>query len=84
MRPNLKSVLLATVAALAAGVAPRAALAQQASGQPASGTAVDEVVVAGYRKALAEARNIKKQAVIQEDVIVAEDIAKFPELNLAE
>jgi iron complex outermembrane receptor protein len=82
--PNFKSVLLATVAALVAGASPQAALAQQASGAPASGTVVGEVVVTGYRKSLIQARNIKKDSVIQEDVIVAEDMAKFPELNLAE
>ena len=45
---------------------------------------VDAVVVTGYRKSLSDARAIKRDAVIQKDVIVAEDMAKFPELNLAE
>ncbi len=45
---------------------------------------MDEVVVTGYRKSLMEARDLKKDAIILKDVIVAEDIAKFPELNLAE
>jgi iron complex outermembrane receptor protein len=84
MRPNLKSFLLATVAALVAGASPRLALAQQASDGPAASKPVDEVVVTGYRKSLAEARDIKREAVIQQDAIVAEDMAKFPELNLAE
>ena len=84
MRPNLKSLLLATAAAVVAGAGPGAALAQQASGEPASGTVVGEVVVAGYRKSLIEARAIKKESVIEKDAIVAEDMAKFPELNLAE
>lgn len=78
-RPNLKSFLLCTVAALAAGAPASAAFAQQASGD-----AVDEVVVTGYRKSLGEARDLKRESVIQKDVIVAEDMAKFPELNLAE
>src|ERR1700679_545752 len=90
-RPKLKSYLLATVAALAAGASPRLVHAQQAQ-QPAStqdaapraSDSVNEVVVTGYRKSLAVARDIKKDAVIQVDVIVAEDMAKFPELNLAE
>ena len=42
------------------------------------------VIVTGYRGSLAKARNIKRDAVIQKDAIVAEDMAKFPELNLAE
>ncbi|WP_312160467.1 TonB-dependent receptor [Phenylobacterium sp.] len=78
-RPNLKSFLLATVAALVAGASPRIALAQQAPGG-----LVDEVVVTGYRKSLGDARDIKRDSVIQKDAIVAEDMAKFPELNLAE
>jgi iron complex outermembrane receptor protein len=79
MRPNLKSFLLATVAALVAGANSSAALAQQAPGD-----VVDEIVVTGYRKSLSDARAIKRDSVIQKDVIVAEDMAKFPELNLAE
>ena len=76
-RPNLKTYLLTTVAALAAGAGPGIALAQQAS-------PTDEVVVTGYASSLSKARDIKKESVILKDVIVAEDIAKFPELNLAE
>lgn len=83
MCPDFKSFLLATVAAVATCASPRAALAQQASADPAPAGSED-IVVTGYRKALGDARNIKKDSVIQKDVIVAEDIAKFPELNLAE
>ncbi|EJL38032.1 TonB-dependent receptor [Caulobacter sp. AP07] len=79
MRPNLKNFLLATVSALVVGASSSAALAQQASGDQ-----VDEVVVTGYRKSLSDARDIKRDSVIQKDAIVAEDMAKFPELNLAE
>ena len=45
---------------------------------------VSEVVVTGYRESIAEAHQIKRDAVGDEDVIVAEDIAAFPDLNLAE
>ncbi|MGE4306740.1 MAG: TonB-dependent receptor [Novosphingobium sp.] len=55
------------------------ALAQNAEADPA-----DTIIVTGYAHALGEARNIKRESVIQKDVIVAEDMAKFPELNLAE
>lgn len=81
-RPHLKSVLLATVAALAAGAGASAASAQQADATAAEH--LDEVVVTGYRRSLGDARDIKRDSVIQRDVIVAEDMAKFPELNLAE
>ncbi|WP_031238252.1 TonB-dependent receptor [Asticcacaulis sp. AC466] len=53
-------------------------------GQVAKEDQATEVVVTGFRKSLSAARDIKKRSVIQKDVIVAEDMAKFPELNLAE
>jgi TonB-dependent receptor len=83
-RANLKNILLATVSALVVGASSSAAFARQASGESASADQVDQVVVTGFRKSLSDARAIKRDAVIQKDVIVAEDMAKFPELNLAE
>lgn len=50
----------------------------------AAAVEVSEVVVTGYRESIAEAHQIKRDAVGDEDVIVAEDIAAFPDLNLAE
>lgn len=44
----------------------------------------DSIVVTGYRASIGKARDIKRKATINKDVIVAEDMAKFPELNLAE
>ncbi len=44
----------------------------------------DEVVVRGYRESLASATAVKRRAVGAEDVINADDIAGFPDLNLAE
>jgi iron complex outermembrane receptor protein len=76
---NLKRFLLATVAVVIVGVSPRIAVAQEASSESA-----DEIVVTGYAKSLSDARDIKQKSAIQVDVIVAEDMAKFPELNLAE
>jgi iron complex outermembrane receptor protein len=77
--PNFKSYLLATISAVLVGACPQIALAQQVSDTPD-----DAIVVTGYRKSLSLARDLKKDSVIQKDVIVAEDMAKFPELNLAE
>ena len=45
---------------------------------------VEEVVVTGFRRSLDAALNVKRSAVGSVDVIVAEDIAKFPDQNLAE
>ncbi len=43
-----------------------------------------EVVVKGFKSSLQNAHNIKRRAVGTEDVIVSDDIAAFPDLNLAE
>ena len=44
----------------------------------------DAIVVTGFRSSLASALNLKRNAVGSVDAIVAEDIAKFPDQNLAE
>ena len=44
----------------------------------------ETVTITGFRKSLDEARTLKKESAIVSDAIVAEDMAKFPELNLAE
>lgn len=45
---------------------------------------LEEVVVSGYAESLEQARAIKRNAVGNVEAIVAEDIAAFPDLNLAE
>jgi len=49
-----------------------------------SGTELSEVVVTGYRASLARALDAKRDEVVAIDSIFAEDIAKFPDLNLAD
>lgn len=44
----------------------------------------DEIVVTGFRASLGAALNVKRESVAAVDAIVAEDIAKFPDQNLAE
>jgi iron complex outermembrane recepter protein len=83
-RSDLKRFLLCTVAMLVADASATAAFARQASDGSAASETVDAVIVTGFRKSLADARAIKRDSVIQKDAIVAEDMAKFPELNLAE
>lgn len=80
--PNLKSFLLASVAAVIVGAYPQPAFAQDAA--QTTGASNDSIVITGFRKSLSDARKIKKDSVIEKDAIVAEDMAKFPELNLAE
>jgi iron complex outermembrane receptor protein len=43
-----------------------------------------DIVVTGFRKSLDAALNVKRESVSAVDAIVAEDIAKFPDQNLAE
>ncbi|WP_235524522.1 TonB-dependent receptor [Caulobacter sp. Root655] len=50
----------------------------------AEATAVEEVVVTGFRESLRSALNIKRQSSGVVDAIKAEDIADFPDANLAE
>ncbi|HEY0682624.1 MAG TPA: TonB-dependent receptor [Steroidobacter sp.] len=74
-----------TVLGVAALSASTAAISQQ-SDQAASAqdAALEEVVVTGFRESLSLALEEKRDAVGAIDAIVAEDIADFPDLNLAE
>jgi iron complex outermembrane receptor protein len=77
------------LAAVATGL-----FAQTTSTAPADGAAalqtddkvvvLDAFVVSGTRASLAKSRESKRAAKIISDTIVAEDVAKFPDLNLAE
>lgn len=62
------------------------ATAAQAQDAPAEPTAQEgeEIVVTGFRASLDAALNVKRDSVAAVDAIVAEDIAKFPDQNLAE
>lgn len=82
---NFLKLALATSTALAF---PSLAMAQDA-GQVADTAAEDassdtEIVVTGFRQSLQAAINVKKSSVSAVDAIVAEDIAKMPDQNLAE
>jgi TonB-dependent receptor len=68
-----------------------AALAQQGQGPPDNGSQrpaapgeLQEVIVTGYRKSLQEATAAKRESVTFTDSVFAEDIGKFPDLNIAE
>lgn len=55
------------------------------SAQDAPGaTEVDEIIVTGFRSSLAQALGVKRNEAGAVDVIMAEDIADFPDANLAE
>ncbi len=56
----------------------------QSFAQGSDDDAIEEVVVKGYRSSLERAIDLKRDAVNVRDSIVAEDIGKFPDLNIAE
>src|SRR5262249_43921180 len=45
---------------------------------------IEEVIVTGYRQSLAESLDLKRASAAAVDAIFAEDIADFPDSNLAE
>ena len=79
---RVKSKWMTTTALSVAFLSAAGAWAQDA--QPSDGTNIETVLVTGYRESLQKALDLKRNAVDSEDSIVAEDIAAFPDLNLAE
>ncbi|MEA3178554.1 MAG: iron complex outerrane recepter protein, partial [Gammaproteobacteria bacterium] len=73
---------VATILAAHSGVA--RADDEQGPKATAPVVSLEEVIVTGYRKSLNAALDQKRDAIGSVDTIVAEDIAAFPELNLAE
>ena len=85
----LKSVL--ALSSAAAVLAAADARAQDAAADPAAASvpaqdegAANEIVVKGFRASLNSALNLKRNETATIDAIKAEDIAEFPDLNLAE
>ena len=80
-----KSVLLMSTGVIAAFMVGSGAQAQTApAGAPTAGDDSTVVVVTGFRSSLKSALNLKKKSAGTVDAILAEDIAKFPDSNLAE
>jgi iron complex outermembrane recepter protein len=67
-----------------APAAPTTAPTAEPAPPPADAPATTTVVVTGFRSSLQKALNLKQQAIGVRDSIVAEDIGKFPEANVAE
>ncbi|MDN4632003.1 TonB-dependent receptor [Sphingomonas sp. PsM26] len=57
---------------------------QAAPGTTVDSPATDDIVVTGFRASLNNALNLKRRETASVDSIVAEDIGKFPDSNLAE
>jgi TonB-dependent receptor len=80
-----RSPLRATVQAILGVVSCSAAAGAWAQAtQPTPQESLEEVVVTGFRQSLSVALDQKRAAIGSIDAIVAEDIADFPDLNLAE
>ncbi len=79
-RSNVSRILTSSVCSSVAlsGVA----YAQGSEGETAN--ELEEVVVTGFRQSLGQALNLKRTAPNVRDSILAEDIGKMPDLNLAE
>jgi TonB-dependent receptor len=80
--PSAKALTTATaMLAIAAS-----AVAQESTpdSMPEGAESIEEVVVTGFRASLNKAIEAKKEQAGSIDMIVAEDIADFPDLNLAE
>ncbi|ELQ15941.1 TonB-dependent receptor [Xanthomonas translucens] len=79
-----------TLLALSIGLALQAGIVQAqdvpatASGATEPATQLDTVTVTGYRASVEKALDIKRGEAGVVDAIVAEDVGKFPDLNLAE
>ncbi len=69
------------LAALAAGV-PMAALGQ--TSDPVEASAIEEIVVSGYRGSVERSAEIKRNADQVVDAISAEELGKLPDQNIAE
>lgn len=83
---TFKARLLVSCAALAVAslASAGAALAQTAAPAAGEDTQVEEVIVSGYRSSLSKALGAKRTSIGAIDAILAEDIAAFPDQNLAE
>lgn len=84
MRVTLRRRGVRLLAATSALVIATAAQAQDTQTAEPAAEETEEVVVSGFRASLDAALNVKKESVAAVDAIVAEDIAKFPDQNLAE
>ena len=74
-----KFVAVSAIALCAAGMMPSAFAQDDAEAE-----GEDVITITGFRASLAEALDIKREETGVVDAIVAEDIADFPDLNLAE
>ncbi len=85
-RPSARAMLLASTAfIIGLGLSQAAAQTTAPKNDDVlDDQAVEAVVVTGYRASLQSALNVKRQSDVMVDAINAEDVADFPDANLAE
>ncbi len=81
---SLRLLAAASIAVMAVGTAHAQDADPQDDAAATDESDGDQIVVTGFRASLEKALNLKKESVSAVDAIVAEDIAKFPDQNLAE
>ena len=83
MKTNLRKSHLA-LAVLAAFPAFYSSVVVAQSVTEAKASETEVIEVKGFRSSIIKAKDLKREAMIAQDSIVAEDIADFPDLNLAD
>lgn len=78
----IRSSIRAILGIASVSVVMLSAQAQEAA--PEKEGEIEEIVVTGFRQSLEQSLNIKRASTAATDTILAEDIADFPDLNLAE
>ncbi len=78
------SAILAFSAIFAGALRAQAQVNATETAAAAKDAELTEIVVTGYRSSLEQAINLKRNMDVQADSILAEDIGKFPDQNLAE
>lgn len=83
MRFSSKINVMLTASVIAMGSA-GIAIGQEADVDQIAQSDVDEVIVTGYRQSLQQARDLKRNSAQFVDAIIADDIGKLPDNNVAE
>ena len=81
---KLRSYVLVTTALTGVLISTGAYAQDTAAPAAKKDGASDEIVVVGVRKSLQKSLNVKRAASAHIDVITAEDVSKFPDVNVAE
>lgn len=79
-----RTLISLAVASLCACAAMPVLAQEAAKTEPAKTESLETVVVVGVRASLAKSLDLKREAIGTRDSIVAEDIGKFPEQNIAD